>query len=103
MVDKSYVPVDDESLNLLETALDYHFTSEKDEYGEYKASGEFSMYQLLDFWSGRDPALDEAEETDGGSVGTTYRGGPLLNHKDVIKALIAEVRRLRALDSAALS
>jgi hypothetical protein len=87
------VPVDDEALNLLESALDYHFGSEKDENGDPIGVGEFSLYQLLDFWSGYDPALEEAE--DGNPHMVTYRGGPLLTTKDVIQALINEVRRLR--------
>ncbi len=91
------VPVDDEALNLLETALDYHFTSERDENGDFIPSGEFSLYQLLDFWSGYDPTLLEEEEGSehGGLKVSTYRGGPLLTSKDVILALIEEIRRLR--------
>lgn len=84
------VPVDDNALNLLESALDYHFNGE-DENGDPIGVGEFSLYQLLEFWSGYDEALLEPEDF-GGSV---YRGGPVLGTKDVIQALIAEIRRLR--------
>lgn len=106
MVDESRVPVDDEALNLLESALDYHFGSERDENGDPIGVGEFSLYQLLDFWSGYDPSMEEEvvdNGEDGGARLVVYRGGPVLTSKDVMLALIAEVRRLRSLDSAALS
>lgn len=84
------VPVDDTALNLLETALEYRFSGH-DENGDPVPSGEFSLYQLLDFWSGYDPAKEEEI-----SPGTTvYRGDTLLDTSDIIRALIAEVRRLR--------
>lgn len=86
------VPVDDNALNLLETALSYHFGVEKDENGDPIGVGEFSLYQLLDFWSGFDPRLLQKDEESSGEI---YRGGPLLTTSDVIRALIAEIRRLR--------
>ena len=92
MVDELRVPVDDEALNLLESALDYHF-GDPDENGDPIGIGEFSLFQLLEFWSGYDPALEEPE--DGNTRKTVYRGGPLLGTNDVIHALIDEIRRLR--------
>ena len=97
MSEKLVVPVDDASLNLLESALDYHFGSERDENGDPIGVGEFSLYQLLDFWSGYDPTKEEVID-DGIERGYTiveYKGGPVLTSKDVIQALIEEVRRLR--------
>ncbi len=91
MNEELVVPVDDGALALLETALEYHFTSELDENGDPIPSGEFSLYQLLEFWSGYDPALS-VEEVPGVYV---YRGGPVLHSTDVIRALIQEIRRLR--------
>jgi len=92
---KLTVPVDDSALDLLEESLDYHFVGQ-DENGDPIGSGEFSLYQLLEFWSGYDPANEIQESyTDGGLRITYYAGGPLLTHKDVILALINEIRRLR--------
>lgn len=90
------VPVDAASLNLLESALDYHFSG-SDEDGNPIGVGEFSLYQLLDFWSGYDPSKEEVIDDGGGHGYTTvvYRGGPVLSSKDVIQALIEEIRRLR--------
>lgn len=87
------VPVDDEALNLLESALDYYFSGE-DENGDPVGVGEFSLYQLLDFWSGFDPSLLAAD--DDNPRHEVYRGGPLLTSTDVMRALIAEIRRLRS-------
>ena len=94
------VPVDDVSLGLLETALEWRIVS-VDEEGNPVGSGEFSLNRLLNLWSGYDPALEEVDE-DNPHI-TVYRGGPVLSSKDVMLALIAEVRRLRALDSAELN
>jgi hypothetical protein len=89
------VPVDDSALNLLEDALDYHFVGE-DENGDPIGSGEFSMYQLLEFWSGYDESKEVQEGYSQEGVRLTYyAGGPILTHKDVIQALIDEIRRLR--------
>lgn len=97
------VPVDEVSLKLLETALDYHFKGIDDE-GNPIGVGEFSLHRLLDLWSGYDSSLEEVEDdgSESGLVMTVYRGGPVLTSKDVILALIAEVRRLRGLDKPAL-
>lgn len=86
-----FVPVDDEALYLLEEALDYRFVGE-DENGDPVGSGEFSLYQLLEFWSGYDPAMLESVGSD-----VSEYHGPILGTSDVIRALITEVRRLRAL------
>lgn len=89
------VPVDDGALNLLEEALDYHFVGQ-DENGDPVGSGDFSLYQLLEFWSGYDSTKEVDEGfTENGVRMTYYSGGPILTHKDVILALIEEIRRLR--------
>jgi len=86
------VPVDDGALNLLVEALDFHWVS-VDPDGTHHGSGEFSLHDLLLFWSGYDPAKEELIE--GYDNMYEYTGGPVLTHKDVILALIDEVRRLR--------
>ena len=89
--DKHVIPVDDAALDLIDEALDYHFVGE-DENGEPVGSGEFSMYRLLEFWSGYDP--DNITQEPGG---VAHYHGYMLTHKDIIRALIDEIRRLRAL------
>lgn len=83
------VPVDDGALNLLEDAVNFYWVH-VDEEGNHFGSGEFDLHGLLQFWSGYDP---EKEFPEG--EGTIYLGGPLLTSKDVILALITEIRRLR--------
>lgn len=87
------VPLDDDSLRLLEEAIDCHVV-DVDIDGTHIYSGEFTLHRLLEFWSGYDRTL---VEDDGVSDVSIYRGGPLLSETDVIRALIAEVRTLRGL------
>jgi hypothetical protein len=91
VVSELNVPVDDTALNLLEEAVGYHFVGE-DENGDPIGSGEFSLFELLDFWSGVD--RNNITEHPGGVV---EAHDPRLTYKDVILALIEEIRRLREL------
>lgn len=82
-------PVDDLTLSALEHALDAAY--EVDDEGTHTVVGaEFNLTQLLDFLSGYDPA-DTASLHGNVSEHTQ----PLYTRDDVIRALIAEVRRLR--------
>lgn len=89
-----FVPVDDDSLDLIEEALNYTIVG-RDEEGNPVGSGEFNMHQLLDFWSGKDESKFEDQGETNGVRFKVYRGGYLLDHTSVIRALIDEVRRLR--------
>lgn len=83
-------PVDDVTLDCLEHALNGAWHVDAD--GNHRLVGaDYSFTQLLDFLSGYDPAW--LIETEPGIV--EYRGGALYHSHDVIRALIAEVRRLR--------
>lgn len=93
MNEEIHVPVDDNALNLLETALGYYFDGQ-DENGDPIGVGEFSLYQLLDFWSGFDPSLLKQEGDNPHLL--VYQGGPVLSSRDVMMALINEIRRLRS-------
>lgn len=84
------VPVDDGALNVLEDALNTYIVGH-DDNGDPVTSGPYGIYELLEFWSGFDP--DKVVLQDDGSY--LYTGGPLLTQKDVMIALIAEIRRLR--------
>ena len=88
-MDTLHVPVDEASLALIEDALNAGF--ECDEEGNHALVGaEFSINQLLMFWSGYDNSrliqIDErwSEYPD-----------PVLTRDDIIRALINEIRRIR--------
>ena len=77
-------PIDDEVLNLLEDSMKAVYEVDAD--GTHHVVGaDFTVNQLLDFYSGYDPDAVVNEE---------YYG-PLYHIHDVVKALIEEVRRLR--------
>jgi hypothetical protein len=79
-------PVDDHVLTLLEDAMRGGFEVDPD--GTHRLVGaEFTVNKLLDFYSGYNPE---------NVVNEVYLG-TLYTKDDVIRALIAEVRRLRAL------
>jgi hypothetical protein len=83
-------PVDDFTLRQVEHALDATYTVELD--GTHVQVGaDFSLSQLLDFLSGYDPV--RLEPTDDPNV--FVYSGAVYHPNDVIRALIAEVRRLR--------
>ena len=79
-------PVTDSILDLVEHALNGALDDNHELVG-----AEFSLHQLLDFLSGYDPAKVEQIGEDI----YKYVGGPLYHYTDIIRALIAEVRRLR--------
>lgn len=89
-------PVDDVALAALEHALDARLTVDED--GNTRVVGaDMSVGRLLDFLAGNDgsrvkPLLDE----DGYEVtGWVEDEAPSYTRDDVIRELIAEVRRLR--------
>jgi len=79
------IPLDDTSLTLLEEALDAALDGDGAVVG-----AEFTLSRLLDFWSGYDPAkLVQCGEN-------VYEyPEPTLHYTDLIRALVAEIRRLR--------
>ena len=90
-------PVDDVTLLAVEHALDTTLSYNDD--GELVNVGsDYSMSQLLDMLSGVDPSKwQPAHDDDGYEIpdAVEYTGGPIYHTNDVIRALIAEVRRLR--------
>lgn len=87
------VPLDDAGLSALEHALGA--VTEVAENGDRTTLGaDYTLPQLLNFWSGYDP-------DDGVHVGYIneiplyHHGKPCLSEIDLIRALVAEVRRLR--------
>ncbi len=87
------VPVDDVSLSAILTALDYTLEWPEDAE-EPKGIGEYSLNQLLNFWSGYEESKLIPIEDIAGSPAFTYPE-PLLCETDVIRALIHEIQRLR--------
>jgi hypothetical protein len=84
-------PVDDITLDLLEHALDARLTFTED--GTLTHVGaDMTVPQLLDFLSGYDPSLSEPTEHPDIKV----YPHPIYHEHDVLRALVAEVRRLRA-------
>lgn len=90
-------PVDDIVLSLIEQSMVPYLTEGPD--GDpVLEGGDFDMNDLLNFLSGYDPSLLVEADTYYGSFPIhIYTGGPLYHYTDVIRSLIAEVRRLRAL------
>lgn len=89
-------PVDDVMLDQLEHALGGSYTV--DGNAVRLVGAEYSLSQLLDFVSGYDPAMVEpCRDSDGREIPDVfeYVGGSVYHPDDIIRALIAEVRRLR--------
>ena len=85
-------PVDDVTLAAVEHALGGAYTVGAD--GAHSVVGaDFMLPQLLEFLSGYDPAA-VVPLNDDGTI-TEYVGGAIYTEHCVIRALIAEVRRLR--------
>lgn len=87
------VPLDDAALDAIDHGLGgvVHVTED----GEWKREGaDYNLDQLLQFWSGYDP---EDSYHDGYIDGIpVYVGNkPRLSEHDLIRALVAEIRRLR--------
>lgn len=87
-------PIDDYSLTLLREACDASLVVEED--GTHSVvNGEFTLTQLLDFFSGYNP--EESEEV--GINIYEYTGGTMYSYSDVIRALTDEIFRLRGVAS----
>lgn len=90
-------PVDDFMLDQIEHALAGGY--ECDSEGQHVLVGaDFTLTQLLDFLSGYDAAklVPDTNQYDTPDPTTDVYPDPLYTPRDVILALIAEVRRLRA-------
>ena len=95
-------PVDDVTLDLVEHALAGTLTFDGCDPGDGPrlVGAEFSLSKLLDFLSGYDKTLNvPLTDEDGYEIPdwVEYTGGPIYHPTDIIRALIAEVRRLRTL------
>lgn len=93
-------PVDDVTLSNVEHAMDGALI--RDDSGELTVHGaEFGLPQLLDFLAGHDrdsgELLEGAEMPGFPGVPVYLSDSPTYHEHDVIRALIAEVRRLRGL------
>lgn len=87
------IPVDDTALNLILEAMRTAYTC--DEHGNHTlVGGTITLNQLLNFWSGYDKTLEQAEGDN-----LTYYPNPVLHERDIIRALINEIRRLRGNDA----
>lgn len=84
------VPVDDMSLGLMLEAMNTAYDCDEDG-NHVLVGGTITMNQLLNFWSGYDKT-QEVDESDNMSV----YPHPVLHRDDIIRALIEEVRTLRA-------
>jgi hypothetical protein len=91
-------PVDDEMLDRVEHALGTCWTYDYDGTRVHHG-GDYTLPELLDFMSGYDPALAIPTGTAPGPFGDdvewTEYPFPTYHEHDVIRALVAEVRRLR--------
>jgi hypothetical protein len=87
------VPVDDAALSALEHALGA-YTEIADDDTRILRGADYTLQQLLNFWSGYD--LEDGVLTGYiGDVPVYSQDKPCLSELDVIRALITEVRRLR--------
>ena len=88
------IPLDEAGLDALEHAL--QAVTEVDEDGTRRTLGaDYTLSQLLNFWSGYDRADSVlAGEIDG--IPMYHHSKPCLSEVDLIRALVTEVRRLRA-------
>jgi hypothetical protein len=88
------IPLDDAGLDALEHAL--QAVTEVDEDGTRRTLGaDYTLSQLLNFWSGYDQADSVLTgEIDG--IPMYHHSKPCLSEIDLIRALVTEVRKLRA-------
>ena len=96
------VPVDDMALDAIEHALGGAYRVDEDGT-RHLVGAEYTLTSLLDLWAGIDPKEQGTlvDPGDPGGLGITAAAvyempGTYLTERDVIRALIAEVRRLRA-------
>lgn len=81
-------PVDDETLDLLETAIDPNRIS---------VGGQCSsLNAFLEFMSELGGSAPDGQQEVGLEDGVAVYPDPSYHHNDVIKSLVAEIRRLRA-------
>ena len=93
MTDLGPIPLDDTALDSIDHALNAVFTV--DDTGKHHIQGaEYSLSQLLDFWSGYDPA-DGILDSYIDGIPVYLHEKPSYHEHDLIRALVAEVRRLR--------
>lgn len=95
-------PTDDDMLDRLDHALGTCWTYNDD--GErVHHGGDYTLTELLDFLSGYDEALavplESAPGPFGGDVEWTEYPFPVYSERDVMRALVAEIRRLRSVTS----
>jgi hypothetical protein len=94
-------PLDDDVLDRLEEAIGTCYGPPGPDGGPTLVGGEFTLTTLLDFYSGYDPAkeIDLGSGPDpmgfGGDVRWTEYPDACYSERDVMLALIHEVRRLR--------
>lgn len=88
------VPLDDDALTAIEHALAAVYTINDE--GEHQITGaEYNLPQLLDFWSGfnRDDGVHDGYINE---IPVYVFDKPTYSERDLLRALVAEVRRLRA-------
>lgn len=92
-------PVDDSALDHILHSLNGSYAVD-DDGTHHLVGADFSFSQLLDFYSGYDEANLVEEPYSPGSDVYSYTK-PLYSSSDVIRALVLEIKRLRALDTEA--
>lgn len=97
------IPLDDDGLQRLEDSMAGAWAFD-DDGNRYLKGGDFTLHQLLEWYSEYDPALLISEGSRDIDLGFgpmedvecfTYPN-PVYSEHDLIRALIKEVRRLRA-------
>ena len=90
-------PVDDFTLDQIEHALGGSLTFDQDSTEPRLLRADFSLSRLLDFLSGYDESrlIQAVNEYDTPIPDTFEYPDPIYHVNDVLRALIAEVRRLR--------
>jgi len=87
-------PVDDSTLDLLEESFKAAYTIAED--GEHQIVGaEFNLPRLLDFLSGSDPDRSHLIGYSGDGIPIYEMWDQHYSERDVLIAMVAEVRRLR--------
>lgn len=88
------LPLDSTALSHIEHALDGSYVWSDEADGPTVVGADFTLHQLLQFWSGysEDQSIPETSER-----GTPYHEyhGAMVSERDLIRALVTEVRRLR--------
>lgn len=101
MSDLPPIPLDDEALDAIEHALGavYTFDDHEQSFGLLDSEpiltgADYTLDQLLDFWSGFDRSKGVLTGYAGDAPIYTF-DQPTYSERDLIRDLIAEVRRLR--------